>query len=387
MTNNAPHIAVLIPLYNHGATVRNVAERALLQCENVWVIDDGSTDGGADTLADLPVHILHLAQNGGKGAALMAGAKALQEAGFTHMITLDADNQHYPEDIPHFVKAIQNAPHAFIVGARDFTVPNVPKSSRFGRAFSEFWMFVQTGQRVNDMQSGYRAYPLQALLCLTLRESRYSFEIEVLVNAAWSGFAINEIPINVYYQTKEERVSHFKALADNVRISIMNTRLTVRALIPVPFRRHALSAEGGISLLSPLASLRLLLLQSTPRHIAYSAAVSLFICTLPLLGLQSILLLYAINSLKLNRLCALVLIPLTWPPFVPGICVLLGYRVWHGAWLTEFSVQTLGYEAGQRLFEWVVGSIVLAPFLGICMGALVGVLAFCVKKTSKKLGS
>ena len=376
-------VGVVIPLYNHGTTIYDVARRALAYCPHVWVVDDGSTDGGADSLTELPVQVIRLPANAGKGKALLAGADALRRAGCTHMLTLDADDQHYPEDIPAFLEAIAAQPHAFIVGARDFSGANIPKSSRFGRSFSAFWMFVQTGQRVSDMQSGYRAYPLAALECLSLRESRYSFEIDVLVQAAWAGFAIREIPVRVRYPRREERVSHFHPLCDNMRITLLNTRLTVRALLPVPFRHHALDAEGHISLLSPCKSLALLLKKASPVHLAVSAGVSLGICTLPLLGLQSILLLCAINALRLDRLCALVVIPLSWPPLLPGVCVLVGYRLWHGQWLTAFTVQTLGYEAGQRFLEWIVGSLVLAPLAGTALAIVVWLMAQGVRASCR----
>lgn len=376
----SPRIAILIPLYNHGATIRTVVERSLAVLSDVWIVDDGSNDSGIATIQDLPIHILSHKENCGKGTALRTGAKALYDAGYTHMITLDADDQHYPEDASLFIKIIYKNPHSFIVGARDFTVDNVPKSSRFGRSFSAFWMFVQTGQRVSDMQSGYRAYPLHAMQCLSLHESRYSFEIEVLVAASWAGFAIIEIPIRVQYQKGTERISHFKAIQDNVRISLLNTRLTIRALTPIPFRRHALDTEGKISLLSPLASLKLLLQQSSPWHLSYSTGIAYFICALPLLGLQSILLLYAINTMRLNRLCALVVIPLSWPPVLPAISILLGHRLWHGLWLSEFSIKTLGYEAGQRFLEWILGSIVLAPFMGMALGAVVWFISLFLGK-------
>lgn len=381
---SAVRIGVVIPLYNHGTSVGDVARRTLAHCPHVLVVDDGSTDNGTAALADLPVQVLRLPVNRGKGAALLAGAAALEAAGMSHMIALDADGQHYPEDLPLILAAIAATPHAFIVGARDFSVPNVPGASRFGRRFSTFWMFVQTGQRVSDMQSGFRVYPLDALRCLRLREHRYAFEIEVLVQAAWAGFAIREVPIRVHYPRREERVSHFRPWADNVRISLLNTRLTMRALLPLPFRRHALDAEGRISLLSPLASLRLLLKSSSPAQLALSAGVAMGICTLPLLGLQSILLLYAINALGLNRLCALAIVPLSWLPLLPGLCVLVGYRLRYGAWLTEFSLQTLGHEAGQRLWEWVIGSCALAPVTTVAFALLVGCMAHGIAATAQQ---
>lgn len=403
MSVAAPPLSLMpvavIPVYNHGATLRDVVQRTLLFCPQVVVVNDGSTDGGdgghnslkvdgatdrgANWLPDLPITLITLPRNGGKGAALMAGAEAARKLGATHIITLDADGQHYPEDIPLFLEALHRTPHAILVGCRDFNTPHVPKSSRFGRAFSGFWMRVQTGLAVGDMQSGFRAYPLHVLACLDLDETGYAFEVEVLVRAAWAGFEICDIPVRVIYPPADERISHFHALRDNARISLLNTRLTVRALIPIPFKRHALHAEGRISLRRPLQSLRQLLRdpvhRANPTTLALSAGVAVAVSTLPLPGLQSIVLLLCVGWWRLNRLCALAMIPLTWPPFVPGLAVLLGYRLRHGEWLTEFSVRTLGHEWGQRLLEWVLGSVALAPLLGLAAAVMVGLTATCVR--------
>ena len=113
---------------------------------------------------------------------------------------------------------------------------------------------------------------------------------------------------------------------------------------------------------------------------ASSAAVAIGISTLPILGLQSIALLLSIGWWRLNRLCALAMIPLTWPPLVPGLAVLLGYRLRHGQWLTEFSVRTLGHEAGQRFLEWILGALVLAPCLALVAGTVVGCAAALVSR-------
>ncbi|MDR2695349.1 MAG: DUF2062 domain-containing protein [Deltaproteobacteria bacterium] len=369
-------IAIVIPVYNHSGTLRAVVERALRLHSSVIVVDDGSTDGSADTLKNLPVRLVRLARNSGKGAALLAGAEAAVGEGATHIVTLDADGQHYPEDIPLFLEAIAASPHAVIVGCRDFSVPHVPASSRFGRAFSAFWMRVQTGVKVRDMQSGFRAYPLHVLRCLKLTEPGYAFEIEVLVRAAWAGFQVREFAVRVCYPPAAERISHFRIFKDNARISLLNTRLTIRALLPVPFRQHALDVEGRISLLRPLESLRRLLAdKATPAELARSAAVAMTVSTLPLPGLQSILLLLCIGWLRLNRLCALAVIPLTWPPVAPGLCVLVGYRLRNGHWLAEFSLHTLGYEAPQRLLDWVIGALCMAPLFGLAAGSVAWGLA------------
>jgi Glycosyltransferases involved in cell wall biogenesis len=373
-----PVIALVIPVYNHREGLRDVVQRALNQCRTVIVVDDGSTDGSADSLEGLPITLARLPRNGGKGAAPLSGAAEAARLGATHMITLDADGQHYPEDIPLFLKAIAQHPGAIIVGCRDFNVPHVPGSSRF---WEGVFRLLDAGA---DRGAGARhaeRLPRLSLARAGLPEIHGAratpFEIEVLVRAAWAGFDVREIDIRVYYPPREERISHFKALKDNVRISLLNTRLTIRALVPVPFRQHSVDGQGSISLLRPMDSLRRLLAdRATPWQLGRSAAVAIAVSTLPLPGLQSILLLLCVGWLRLNRLCALAMIPLTWPPFVPGLGVLLGYRLRKGSWLTEFSVQTLGYEAPQRILDWFAGALVLAPLLGLLAGAIVGALAY-----------
>ena len=373
-----PAVLLVIPVYNHANALPSVVAGALRFIPDVLVVDDGSND--APNLSALAVPVVGHEHNKGKGAAILTAAREARRRGYTHILTMDADGQHDPADIPAFLQAVAETPHAVIVGARRFSGPHVPTSSKFGRAFSGFWMRVQTGYTVSDMQSGFRAYPLDVLACATTTESGYAFEVEVLVKVAWAGFAIREIPVRVYYPPPEERVSHFHKLKDNIRISLLNTRLTIRALIPVPFRRYALDMEGGISLLRPRQSLRLLLADhATPNLLARSAGVGMAVSCLPLPGLQSLLLLLCVGWLRLHRLAALVVIPLTWPPLVPGLGVLLGYRLRHGQWLTEFSVQTLGHEAGQRFVDWMVGSLVLAPVFGGIMALLMWVMARSVR--------
>lgn len=356
---------VVVPTYNHGGTVRKVVEEIFEYSDSVMVVDDGSTDDTRDKLRDLPIIYICRDKNCGKGAAIGLAALEAEKRGFTHIITIDADCQHKPGDLPKFIRELENHPNAIIIGKRDFSVPNVPASSKFGRSFSGFWMFVQTGARISDMQSGYRAYPLALFRAVKCMGKRYSFEIEVLVKAAWAGFEIREIAIVAWYPPAPERVSHFRAFMDNFRISMLNTRLTIRALMPIPFRRSALAVEGRLGLTRPVHTFERLSRFSSPRQLARSAAWSLLISTIPVIGLNTILLLFAISWKRLDRLCALVMVPLTWPPFVPALCVLAGYRMVRGEWLTEFNLQTLGHEAGYRFLDWLAGSVVVAPLLAI----------------------
>ena len=377
-----PEILVVIPVYNHSRTLRQVAEKVLAVHPRLLVVDDGSNESVAPLLDGLNLNLLRHDRNRGKGAAIMTAADFARQEGFSHIITIDADGQHDPRELEKFIQTIEENPQAFIVGARDFAkAGQVPFSSRFGRRFSEFWMFIQTSRRVNDMQSGYRAYPVEALTGLKLWDNHYSFEIEVLVKAAWSGFEIMEIPVSVYYPEASARVSHFKAISDNLRITVLNTRLTIRALIPVPFRTLSWEEDGRVSVRRPLKSLKMLLQhKATASSLALSTFVAIAVCALPILGFQSFLMLFLIAALKLNRLWALAVTHACFPPLMPAICIEMGHFINNGVWLTDISWQTLGLEVGQRFWDWLVGAVIGGPVLGLALAGTVYLTARLIER-------
>ena len=230
-------ICVVIPTYNNGGTIGRVVEETLAECDDVIVVNDGSTDATASILSGLKAEgltVVTLTKNSGKGAALKAGFRKALGMGFAYAITLDGDGQHYPNEIAAMLRANQEHPWALIVGSR--TMPNAPlegqpEGSRFANRFSNFWFWVQTGRRLSDTQTGYRLYPLKKLHGLSLLTSRYEAELELLVFASWHGTELVEIPINVYYPPKEERVSHFRPGMDFARISVLNTVLCFLAVV------------------------------------------------------------------------------------------------------------------------------------------------------------
>ncbi len=343
---------IAIPLYNHAAAVRHVVQRALAVHDEVLVVDDGSTDGGADFVADLPVRIVRHPRNLGKGAAILTAAAEARRLGMTHIVTLDADGQHAPEDIARFLPEIAAHPEAIVVGCRDFATANVPGSSRFGRQFSNFWLRLQTGRSLGDTQSGFRAYPLAVLEQLRLGQRHYSFEVEVLVKAAWAGVELREVPISVYYPPAGERISHFRAFRDNLRLTVLNTGLTMRSIAPWPHRKIVTDRRTGgkVSVLHPLRSLRVLLTENTsPAQLAAAGALGVFLGALPLLALHTVAILFAAGFLRLNKVAAVSASQLCMPPLVPALCIEAGYFLRNGEFLTEFSLQTLGYQGLQRL--------------------------------------
>ena len=227
-------ICVIIPTYNNAGTIADVVQRSLAQCSDVIVVCDGCTDATLEILGQLPVKpvIVELKKNSGKGAALKAGFKYALEHGFAYAITLDGDAQHYPEDIPVLLAANQKHPGALIVGERKH-LESVDRSngSKFANSFSNFWFAVQTGHYLRDTQTGYRLYPLKKLRGLSFLTSRYEAELELMVFASWHGVELVNEQVNVFYPSREERVSHFRPGRDFMRISILNAVLCVLAVL------------------------------------------------------------------------------------------------------------------------------------------------------------
>lgn len=224
--NNIP---VMVPVFNHGVTIKQMVNNISQYFQHIIIIDDGSTVPVNTIINDKNITILRHSRNLGKGKAILTGLNFIKKSGFDKVITIDADGQHFIEDILPYIDIISNSKNTIFIGNRIMNGKNIPEISKFGRLFSNFWIYVETFKKIRDSQCGFRVYPI-SVLSLNCSRERFDFEVEVLVKHLWRDGEIIEFPINVIYPPKKLRISHFNKLWDNMRISFLHTNLILQRI-------------------------------------------------------------------------------------------------------------------------------------------------------------
>lgn len=243
----APLIAV-IPAYQEAATIAEVVRRlrAAMPGIAVLVVDDGSTDETAALAAAAGAEVLGGVANQGKGAALRRGMRAALARGAGFVATLDGDGQHRPEDLPRL--AAMAAPDVIVIGSRR-GASGQPAARRRANRVADFWISWAARHPIADSQSGFRIYPAAALADLDRYEGRawrFSFESEILIDAARRGITTIAADIPALYGAALRRPSHFRPVADIARIVIMVAgKLLSRGMDPVGLARSLRAPRRG----------------------------------------------------------------------------------------------------------------------------------------------
>ena len=359
---------VVIPCFNHAATVAAVARAAQAHCP-VLVVDDGST-------VPLPeptgCTVIRLERNSGKAAALRAGFKRAGELGFTHAITMDSDGQHFAEDLPKFLSVAQARPDALAMGVRDFYSTGCPTHRRRSNAVSTFWFRVETGVRLGDTQCGFRCYPLALTQRLKTRSGRYAFELEFMVRASWVGTLIVAVPVKCTYATDQLRQSHFRPVRDLAHITIMNIGLVLQSWFVPRTLRVSWSLGEKKSLRKTIGEF-FAEHAHDPLRMSLAVGLGLFFGIAPIWGYQMIAAAAVAHWLRLNKAIALLASNISIPPMMPFILyggVALGHWLFTGHGLDFSARQMTRARALEYLGHWFVGSVVLGVLV-----ALLGTLA------------
>ena len=232
-----------MPTYNTGPRLLETVRQALEYWRPVWVIVDGSTDGGRELVESklkgaAGLRVISSPVNHGKGAAVLLGMAQAVSEGYRNALVMDADGQHPADRIPQFMNLSEAEPDAMILGVPIFG-PEAPFSRRYGRLIGNWWTQLETlWGGIGDAVFGFRVYPIREsleVLSRTRRGRRFDFETELVVRLFWLGVRPINVPVPVtYLAATDGGVSHFHLLKDNLLLVRTHTCLVLSALMKLP---------------------------------------------------------------------------------------------------------------------------------------------------------
>lgn len=369
MLCNQYNVCIILPTYNNAHTIGDVIQASLQQTSHILVVNDGSTDDTESIVSNYPVTLVTYTPNKGKGMALRTGFRKAIELGYDYAITIDTDGQHFPADCKQFLDTLKKHPDSLMIGSRNMQVENVPGKSSFGNKFSNFWFWIETGIKMPDTQSGFRLYPIHLYKNSIFFTRKYEFEIEIIVRSAWNGIPILNVPIQVYYPKKEERVSHFRPFKDFFRISVLNTCLVLiaflyikpRDLLIKPIREKGWRGFKEI-LFNP---------NETAQLRAMSVGFGIFMGIIPIWGFQLLIGIPIAVFCKMNKTLFIVAANISiFPPIIWAASLAVGKLIYQNPhW--RVNIKKITWEmVMQTGKEFFVGGTVLAIVGGLLFYAL-----------------
>lgn len=218
-------VLALIPGYHEGPRIAAVVESARRHLP-VVVVDDGSTDDTAARAGSAGALVLIQRPNAGKGAALRMGFRHALDRGAAAVVTLDADGQHDPAEIPAFLAAFEATRPELVIGRRDFGA--MPPVRRFSNTLGGWVFSAAVGRRVADNQSGFRLIGRHLMSALLdSDESGFEFEVEMIARCIALGLPMAEVPIRTIYAGEPSHIRPWTHFTSFLRVS-RNARRIVR---------------------------------------------------------------------------------------------------------------------------------------------------------------
>ncbi len=208
-SKNSNKVAAVIPFYNESKTINRVILETLKYVSFVIAVNDGSTDGSPDNIPiSEKVTLISYKRNRGKGYALRKGLEKGIEKGFLKLVTIDADSQHDPEEIPALISGLTN--YDIVIGNRLNDLKGMPLQRRISNKLTSFLLSIKTGQKILDSQCGFRAYRAEVVKNITTVEDGYEAETEILIKASRHGYKIGFANISTIYGDEESKMMPIK---------------------------------------------------------------------------------------------------------------------------------------------------------------------------------
>jgi glycosyltransferase involved in cell wall biosynthesis len=214
---NKNNIAAVIPFFNESRTINQIVNNTLQYVDCVIAVDDGSTDDSSSKiLQNKNITLLKFRLNHGKGFVLREGLSEGVKKGYTKLITIDADLQHNPDEIPLLIHELNN--FDIVIGNRLNNLANMPLHRRMSNRITSFLMSMKTGQKIVDSQCGFRAYRSEVIKNIKTIKNGYEAESEILIKASRKGYKIGFTDISTIYGNEESKISPVKTTFNFVKV-------------------------------------------------------------------------------------------------------------------------------------------------------------------------
>jgi glycosyltransferase involved in cell wall biosynthesis len=214
------NVAVIIPAYNAAESLPALFERTLsvLPKENIFLVNDGSCDETKQIAKKFGVNVISHALNRGKGAALQTGFDAVHKNNFDAVVTMDADLQHQPEDIPRFIEMHLRTKWDVIIGSRLHNKQGMPIHRVLSNTITTGLVRLRTRAAITDSQSGFRFITCKVIGQMRLQATGFEAETEFLIKAAALGASFGSILIDTIYAGEKSNMTHLQTTVNFIKV-------------------------------------------------------------------------------------------------------------------------------------------------------------------------
>lgn len=223
-------VAAAMPAFQVEAFVADVVRRTLAVLPDLLVIDDGSSDHTGDVARSAGAEVITRPHNQGKGAALRVAFREIFRRGYEAVVTLDADGQHLPEEIPKLLRRWE-AGGDLVLGTREHLYSQMGRLRRTSNRASSRAISIVAGTRLKDVQTGFRLYTRALIAATGFPEPRFEAETAVVVRAVRRGFPIITVPVDLGY-ADGIKTSHYRPILDSLRIAGAVARARLERIPP-----------------------------------------------------------------------------------------------------------------------------------------------------------
>jgi len=214
---NKNNIAAVIPFFNESRTIYQIVNNTLNYVDCVIAVDDGSTDDSSSKIPESKnITLLKFKANRGKGFALREGLNEGVKNGYNQIITIDADLQHNPDEIPLLLYELNN--FDIVIGNRLNNLVNMPLHRRMSNKITSYLLSIKTGQKIIDSQCGFRVYRSEVIKNIKTVKNGFEAESEIIIKASRKGYKIGFTDISTIYGNEESKMTPVKTTFNFIKV-------------------------------------------------------------------------------------------------------------------------------------------------------------------------